>query len=51
MSKPETVCKNVLTCFHLAMATQILDILCREKVLPILPNENMVKNNSSYPGT
>ena len=38
-------------CFHLAMATQTLGALCREKALSELPNGSMIKNGSSHPGT
>jgi len=51
MGKPAAVGKDVLTCFHLAMATQTLGALCREKALSKLPNGSMVKNGSSHPGT
>ena len=51
MSKPGTVCKDMLTCFHLAISIWILGILCREKVLSILSNESMVKNSSSCSST
>jgi len=51
MGKPTAVGKNVLTCFHLAIATQTLGALCREKALSELPNGSMVKNSSSRSGT
>ena len=51
VSKPGAVCKDVSTCFHLAMATRTLGALCREKALSILPNGSMVKDGSSCPGT
>ena len=51
MGKPAAIGKDVLTCFHLAMATQTMDALCREKALSELPNGSMVKNGSSRPGT
>ena len=51
MSKPGAVCKDVLSCFHLALATQTLGALYREKALSILPNGSMVKDGSSRPGT
>jgi len=51
MGKPVAVGKNMSTCFHLAMATWTLDVLCREKALSELPNRSMVKNGSSRPGT
>ena len=38
MGKPRAVCKDMLSCFHLAMATQTLGALCREKALSVLPN-------------
>jgi len=38
-------------CFYLAMATQTLGALCREKALSELPNRSMVKNGLSRPGT
>jgi len=43
--------KDVLTCFHLAMATWTLGALCREKALSELPNGSMIKNGSSHPST
>jgi len=51
MGKPAAVGKDMLTCFHLAMATRTLGILCREKVLSELPNGSMVENGLSRPGT
>jgi len=51
VGKPAAVDKDMLTCFHLAMATWILGALCREKVLSELPNGSMVKNGLSRPGT
>ena len=51
MGKPAAVGKDVSTCFHLAMATQTMGALCKEKVLSELPNGSMVKNGSSHPGT
>jgi len=50
MGKPRAVCKDMLMCFHLAMATWTLDALCREKALSILPNGSMVENGSSHSG-
>ena len=38
------------SCFHLAMATQTLDALCREKALSVLPNRSMVEDGSGHPG-
>jgi len=43
MGKPAAVGKDVSTCFHLAMATQILGALCKEKALSELPNGSMIK--------
>ena len=37
-------------CFHLAIATQTLGALCREKVLSELLNGSMIKNGLSRPG-
>jgi len=51
MTKLTTVGKDVSICFYLTMATQTLDILCKEKALPKLPNRSIVKNGSSCPGT
>jgi len=51
MGKPAAVGKDVLTCFHLAMATRTMDALCREKALSELPNGSMVKNGLGRPGT
>ena len=51
MDKPRAVCKDVLLCFHLAMATQTLGALFREKALSVLSNRSIVENGSSYPGT
>jgi len=51
VGKLAAVGKNVSTYFHLAMATQILGALCREKVLSELPNGSIVKDGSSRPGT
>jgi len=51
MGKLAAVSKDVLTCFHLAMATWTLGVLCREKVLSELPNGSMVKDGSSCPST
>ena len=51
MGKPAAVGKDVLTCFHLAMATWTIDTLCRENALSELPNGSMVENGSSCPGT
>jgi len=51
VGKPAAVGKDVSTYFHLAMATQTLGALCREKALSKLPNGSMVKNGSSCPGT
>jgi len=50
MGKPAAVSKDMLTCFHLAMATRTLGALCREKALSELPNGSMVKDGSSRPG-
>jgi len=47
MGKPGTVCKDVLTCFYLAIVTQILGTLCRGKALFVLSNESMIKDGSS----
>jgi len=38
VGKPAAVGKDMSTCFHLAMATQTLGTLCREKVLSELSN-------------
>jgi len=43
MGKPVAVGKDVLTCFHLAMATQTLGALYREKVLSELPNGRIAR--------
>jgi len=51
MGKPAAVGKDVLTCFHLAMATWTMGVLCREKALSELSNGSMVENGSSCPGT
>jgi len=51
MGQPAAVGKNILMCFHLAMATRTLGALCREKALSELPNGSMVKDGSSCPGT
>ena len=51
MGKPAAVGKDVSTCFHLAMATQTLSALCKEKVLSELSNESMIENGSSRPDT
>jgi len=51
MTKLTTVGKDVSICFYLTMATQTLDVLCKEKALPKLPNRSIVKNGSSCPGT
>ena len=51
MSKLRVVYKDVLMCFYLAMATQTLDALCREKAPSILPNRSMVEDGSSCSGT
>ena len=51
MGKPAAVSKDVSMCFYLAMATQTLGALCREKALSELPNGSMVKDGSSCPGT
>jgi len=50
MGKPAAVDKDMSICFHLAMATQTLGALCREKALSELPNRSMVKDGSSCPG-
>ena len=44
------VCKDVSSCFHLAMATQTLDVLCREEALSVLSNGSMIEDGSSHPG-
>ena len=49
MNKPREFFKDMLIFFHLAMATQTLDTLCREKALFILSNKSMVENGSSCP--
>jgi len=51
MGKQAAVGKDMLTCFHLAMATRTVGALCREKVLSELSNGSMVKNGTSRPGT
>jgi len=51
MTKLTTVGKDVSICFYLAMATQTLGALCREKALSKLHNRSIVKNGSSCPGT
>jgi len=51
MGKPAAVGKDVSTCFHLAIATQTLGALCREKALSELPNRSMIKDGLSCPGT
>jgi len=51
MDKPAAVSKDMSMCFHLAMATQTLGALCREKALSELPNGSMVKNGSSHSDT
>jgi len=51
VDKPAAVGKDVSMCFHLAIATQTLGVLCREKGLSELPNGSMVKDGSSRPGT
>ena len=51
MTKLTTVGKGVSICFYLAMVTQTLGALCREKALSKLHNRSIVKNSSSYPGT
>jgi len=51
MGKPAAVGKDMLTCFHLAMAIWTLGALCREKALSELPNGSMVKDSSSHPST
>jgi len=51
LSKFRTVFKDVTTCFHLKMIIWTLGILCRKKVLSILPNESIVKNSSSCSST
>ena len=51
MGKPAAVGKDVLTCFHLAMATWTMGVLCREKALSELSNGSMVENGLSCPGT
>jgi len=50
VGKSAAVGKDVSTCFYLAMATQTLGVLCREKALSELPNGSMVKNSSNRPG-
>ena len=51
MRELTTVGQDVLTCFHLAMATRTVDALCREKTLFEFPNGSIVENSSSHPGT
>jgi len=51
MGKLVTIGKDISTCFHLAMATQTLGTLNREKVLSELPNGSMIENSLSYPST
>ena len=51
MGKLVAVGKDMLTCFYLVMATQTLGALCKEKALSKLPNESMVKDSLSHPGT
>jgi len=51
MGKLVAVDKDVSMYFYLAMATQTLGALCREKALSELPNGSMVKDGSSCPGT
>jgi len=51
MGQLAAVGKNILMCFHLAMATRTLGALCREKALSELSNGSMVKDGSSCPGT
>jgi len=51
MGKLAAVHKDISMYFNLAMATQILDALCREKVLSELPNGSMIKDDLSCPGT
>ena len=51
MGKPGAVCKDVLTCFHLVIVTQILGALYREKALFVLFNESMIKDGSSCSST
>jgi len=51
MDKPAIVDKDMLTCFHLAIAIQTLGALCREKVLSELPNGSIIEDSSSCPGT
>jgi len=50
MGKLVAVGKDILTYFHLVMATRILGALYREKVLSKLPNRSMVKDGSSRLG-
>jgi len=50
MGKLVAVGKDMSICFHLAIATQTLGALCREKVLSELPSGSMVKDGSSCPG-
>jgi len=50
MREPTTVGEDVSMCFHLGMATQTVDALCREKALSELPNRSMVENGLSCPG-
>jgi len=50
MTKLTTVGKGVSICFYLAMATQTLGVLYREKALSKLHNRSIVKNGSSCPG-
>jgi len=51
MGKLVAVHKDISMYFNLVMATQILDTLCREKVLSELPNGSMIKDDLSCPGT
>jgi len=51
MGKPVAIGKDVLRCFHLAMATRTMGALYRKKVLSELLDRSMVKDGSSRPGT
>ena len=51
MGKPVIVGKDVSMCFYLAMITQTLDILYREKALSKLPNGSIIEDGSSRPST
>jgi len=51
MDKLVAVGKDMSTYFYLVIATWILGILCRKKVLSELPDRSIVKNGSSCPST